>query len=130
MKKILLCLAAIAVLGLTSCTKETMYTFINNMDMSELQQYITDYSVILSEYDASGSCVANKSIDNPEQGVAYVNTANNRAEKVKVYMKVKYQVGSSTSNWNRWVQQVYYLEDGKNINIVVTGETIVGTSEP
>ena len=98
--------------------------------MSELQQYITDYSVYLSEYDATGSCVANNSLDAPVQGKTYEFTANDRSEKVKVYMKVKLQMGSSTSNWNRWVQQVYYLESGKNIDIVINGETIVGTSEP
>lgn len=130
MKKTLLCLVALAVFGLTSCTKETTYTFINNMDMSELQEYITDFSIFLSEYDETGSCVANNSVDRPRQGVAYEYTANSRAEKVKVYMKVKYQYGSSTSDYNRWVQQVYYLEKGKNIDIVITGETIVGTSEP
>lgn len=121
---------AFVALGLTSCTKETTYTFTNNMDMSELYQYLTDYNVILSEYDASGSRVANNSIDAPRQGETYEFEANSRAEKVKVYINAKYQVGSSTENWNRWVQQVYYLEEGKNINIVVTGETIVGTSEP
>ena len=61
--------ASAAVL-LTSCTKETTYTFTNNMDMSDLQQYITDYSVYLSEYDETGSCVANNTVDAPSQGVA------------------------------------------------------------
>lgn len=129
-KRLLMLVFASAALLFASCTKETTYTFTNNMDMSDLQQYITDYAVYLSEYDATGSCVANNTIDSPSQGVAYEFTANSRAEKVKVYIKVKLQYGTTTSNWNRWVQQVYYLEEGKNVDIVVNGETIVGTSEP
>ena len=47
-------------------------------------------------------------------------------EKVKVYLTTRY---NSTSVYN-WVQQVYYLEPGKDTKIEVTGTSIVGTSEP
>ena len=130
MKKILLGLAIVSMVALTGCSKETTYTFTNNMDWDDMSSYITDMDIYLSEYDATGSCVANNTISFPELGKAYEFVANGRAEKIKVYIKVKLQYAGSTSNWNRWVQQVYYLEEGKNIDIVITGEIIVGTSEP
>lgn len=49
-----------------------------------------------------------------------------KTEKVKVYVKM--EGGSQTTI--RWVQQVYYLQKGKNIDITVNGETIIGTKEP
>ena len=33
-------------------------------------------------------------------------------------------------NWSRWVQQVYYLDKGNNIDIIITGNTLVGNYEP
>lgn len=31
---------------------------------------------------------------------------------------------------NKWVQQVFYLNKGGNIDITITGETMIGTQEP
>ena len=125
MKKLLFCLAIVALATLTSCTKETTYTFTNNMDYSSYSNIRERYT-FLREYDINGHCVANNSIESSICGKSYAFTANDRTELVKVYLKVK----TTSSEISRWVQQVYYLEKGKNTDITIDGETIVGPSEP
>jgi hypothetical protein len=105
--------------ALNSCTKETTYTFTDNMDYSGIT---ISRLTILSEYDTNGFCVANNSIESPITGQNYMFIANEKSELVKIYIKW----GSSY----RWVQQVYYLKKGKNTDIVIDGETIVGPAEP
>lgn len=130
MKKVL-CYLTIALLFLsTGCSKddstsnETTYTFIDDYGMPV--PGVSDYCVFLSEYDASGSRVMTYKIDDPEVGKKYVYTSNKHSEKVKV--KFQYKFGSTS--YNKWVQQVWYLEEGKNIDIITDGETIVGNLEP
>jgi len=77
---------------------------------------------ILKEYDINGFCIANNSIESSVTGQNYIFIANENSELVKIYLKM-----GSTS---RWVQQVYYLNKGKNTDIVIDGHTIVGTLEP
>ena len=77
---------------------------------------------ILKEYDIKGLCIANNSIESTVTGQNYIFIANENSELVKIYLK-----WGSTS---RWVQQVYYLNKGKNTDIVIDGHTIVGTIEP
>lgn len=104
---------------LTSCTKETTYTFTDNVDYSGVT---LSRLTLLQEYDSNGSCVAINSIESTITGKNYMYTANERSELVKIYLK-----WGSTS---KWVQQVYYLDKGKNTDIVIDGHTIVGSSEP
>ena len=124
MKKTKLLMLALAstVLLFASCKKETTYTFIDHYGGSGF----TEYSILFCEYDAAGSRVFTNKLDWPTTGQPYVYTANEHAEKVKV--KVQAEMGSST--FNRWIQQVFYLEDGGNIDITLDGSTIVGSSEP
>ena len=122
MRKISLLLGLIAVLLFASCKKDTTYTFTDNYGGSGF----SEYSILLCEYDNAGSKVFTNKLDDPTTGQAYVYTANEHAEKIKV--KVQAKVG--TSSFNRWIQQVFYLEEGKNINITLDGGTIVGTNEP
>ena len=77
---------------------------------------------ILSEYDANGSRIANNSIESPITGQSYMFVADERSELVKVYISY----GSTYA----WVKQVYYLNKGKNTEIMIDGHTIVGPSEP
>ena len=107
-----------------SCSKETTYTFTDNTDYSGIN--LIERYIRLMEYDVNGSCVANNSLESPIRGKAYVFTANNRTELIKVYLSLKTQ----SSSLNRWVQQVYYVEKGKNIDISIDGHTLVGPSEP
>lgn len=113
---------ASAAVFFTSCKKDTTYTFIDNYGCPGA----SEYSVLLSEYDASGSRVYTDIIDWPTVGKKYVYTANEHSEKVKV----KFQYKFGTTSYNKWAQQVWYLEEGKNIDIITDGETIVGNQEP
>jgi hypothetical protein len=61
-------------------------------------------------------------IDNAEADVPYSYEAKDNTIKIKVYLK--------QGNWSRWVQQVYYLDKGNNIDIIITGNTLVGNYEP
>ena len=100
------------------------YSFTDNTDYSGIS--VSERHIYLKEYDVNGSCVANNSLDSPTRGKAYVFTANERSELVKVYLILKIQ----SNSLHRWVQQVYYLEQGKNIDISIDGQTLVGPSEP
>lgn len=131
MKKLLFCLSIIALATFASCTKETTYTFIDNTDYSSITAAtIVGRTVYLMEYDAAGSRIANNSIDFPSKGHGYTFTANDRSEKIKVYLNLKFQSQGQTSDFNRWVQLVYYLEKGKDVTIQIDGSTLVGPSEP
>ena len=117
---LLLCLAATVVFN--SCSKETSYAIVDNTsDFS-----FTEYSILICEYDNSGSRVFTNKLDWPEKGKSYVYSANDHAEKIKVRLQAK--IG--TTSVNRWVQQVFYLEKGKNITISIGDDTLVGTNEP
>ena len=125
MKKLLFYFTIIIMATLTSCKKETTYTFTDNLDYSTYT-YIRNVYTILSEYDVKGHCVANNVIESSVCGQCYTFTANDRAEMVKVYLRTT----TISSVVSKWVQQVYYLEKGKNTEIVIDGQTIVGSSEP
>ena len=120
--KLLMLAIALTMLLFASCAKETTYTFVDNFGGSGF----TEYSILLCEYDAAGSKVFTNKLDWPTTGQSYVYTANEHAEKIKV--KVQAKMGSSS--FNRWIQQVFYLEAGGNIDITLDGSTIVGSSEP
>ena len=125
MKKILFLLAIALPLVFASCSKDdepslTTYTF--NYELEDHSLITTE--VILFEYSSEGEKVANTSID-CHNGLSKKITANDKSEKVKVYVKM--QGGSTTSN--KWVQQVFYLKKGNNTDITVNGETIIGTKE-
>lgn len=130
MKKLLFCFSIIALVSFASCTKETTYTFVDNTDYSSISATIVERTVYLMEYDVDGSRIANNSIDFPSKGHGYTFTANDRSEKIKVYLKLKFQSGYQTTDFNRWVQLVYYLEKGKDVTIQIDGSTLVGPSEP
>ncbi len=122
MRKISLCLSIVALILFVGCKKDTTYTFVDNFGCPGA----SEYSVILSEYDASGSRVMTQKIDWPTVGEKYLYTANEHSEKVKV--RLQYSFGSN--NYAKWVQQVWYLEEGKNIDIITDGESIIGNQEP
>lgn len=128
MKKLLLLLVIALPLVLASCSNSkddepslTTYTFNYEFEGSSL----LTTNVILFEYSSEGEKVANTSID-CYKGLSQEITANDKSEKVKVYVKM--QSGGTTTN--RWIQQVFYLKKGNNTNITLNGETIIGTKEP
>lgn len=103
--------------------KDTTYTYVDNFGCPS---FASDYSIVLVECDASGSKVLTNILDNPELGKRYVFTANSHSAKIKV----KFQYTIISTHYNDWVQQVFYLEEGENIDIITDGETIVGNKEP
>ena len=126
MKKVLFMLALLPIFFFTSCSDDddeviTSYTL--NWELEDHSSITT--TVMLFEYNAEGDKVASNAVE-CHQGLSKVFNANEKAEKVKAYVKM--EGGSQTST--RWVQQVYYLQKGKNIDIAVNGETIIGVKEP
>lgn len=115
MKKVLLMLALLPIFLFTSCSDDddpasTSYTF--NWELEDYSMITTN--VILFEYSADGEKVANNTIE-CHQGLSKVFTANEKTEKVKVYVKM--EGGSQTTI--RWVQQVYYLQKGKTLTLLL-----------
>lgn len=82
---------------------------------------------MLKEYDANGSLVGDNTLESPVEGKTYVFIPNDRAEMVKVNLNVQYQNGEIR---NGWVHQVYSLEKGGNVDIVLDGNTMIGSAEP
>ena len=79
-------------------------------------------NVRLFEYSQSGDKLNNHKIENLTTNGSYKFIATGNAAKVKVYFEI--------SSSPRWVQQVFYLDKGSNIDIVVEDNTTVGRSEP
>ena len=126
MKKIFFNLTAVVMMaffcvGLCSCSKDddndpTTYTLKWNTET-----YGVD-DIICFEYTGSGDKIGNKDVGYITKNGSYKFTASEKAEKVKVY----FEIGGSP----RWIQQVYYLKAGGNIDIEVKDNTIVGRNEP
>ena len=129
MKRFIFAVMAIAAISLTGCDKgddhqpkETSYTI--HCDLSG-GAYVTN-NLILFEYNANGERIQNNPIDDIQSGDSRRFVAHEMAEKIKVYIEMETSVSSSV----RWVQQVYYLTKHSNIDIYLTGETIIGNQEP
>lgn len=114
----------------SSCTKETTYTFTDNADYSVISDNLLGRTVYLKEYSNDGSYITENTIESPNTGQSYTFIADERTEKVKVNYTIIVQAGSSTIEWNRWVNTVYYIEKGKDISIELNDHTIVGPDEP
>lgn len=104
--------------------QDTTYTFSLTADDPSSKGITTD--ITLFEYNDKDERVAQKHVKDCRKGHVETFTASSNSQKVKIYMT---NTKGSQSIY-RWVQQVYYLEKGKNVSIVVTGETRVGTTEP
>jgi len=84
-----------------------------------------DVKATLFEYNEKGEKVAEKAIDCYD-GLSNTFIAKPDAEKVKVYIVMESKLSIS----KRWVQEVFYLTEGKNIDIELKGTTELGTKEP
>ena len=138
MKKLYLFLTVLVLTVVTSCEKinlpdnttvTTTYTFTDNKDLSSAQQYITNWTDQIREYDASGSCIATNTI-HPLSQRSQKFTANSNAVKVKIYVDLTFKPGSGFTQKKKWIQQVYYLEKGGNTNIIIDNNTLIGLNEP
>ena len=132
-KAIAILTSLLAVFILASCgkdnpTKATTYTL--KMAMSDVQASSSvHFDLTAFEYNAENERLASNDLPKAVTGSSKTFTANSRAVKVKVYFKM-YSDNSSVSPVYRWVQQVYYLEEGLNIEIKLEDHTKVGASEP
>jgi hypothetical protein len=135
MKRILTSLFSLLALSLVfSCEKaepakpDTTYTV--TMAMSSVTPTSTvQYDLTAYEYNDAGEKVANNALNKAVKGSTKTFTANSRAVKVKLYIKM-YSDNSAAPAQYYWVQQVFYLEEGKNIEIKVEDHTKVGKTEP
>jgi len=135
MKRILSSLISLLALSLMmSCEKvepakpDTTYTI--TMAMSSVTSSSTvHYDLTAYEYNEAGEKVANNALNMAVNGSTKTFTANSRAVKVKLYIKM-YSDNSAVSAQYLWVQQVFYLEEGKNIELKVEDHTKVGKTEP
>ena len=131
MKRFLSLLLSLSVIILiASCEKaepskpDTTYTI--TMAMSSVTSSSTvHYDLTAYEYNEAGEKVANNALNMAVNGSTKTFTANSRAVKVKLYIKMY-----SISAQYLWVQQVFYLEEGKNIELKVEDHTKVGKTEP
>lgn len=103
-------------------------TYTLNYNLGEESSLIL-VDLTLFEYNDAGEIVATNSISEIKNGTSRKFTANSRATKVKVYIKLYSSVSTVTPSYN-WVQQVFYLENGRNVNIDITGSTMTGKYEP
>ena len=135
MKRIFTLIAAIAVtFGLVSCEKtpaptpETTYTI--KMAISSVTP-TSDVKIDLTafEYNDAGEKLASNTLYATTAGEAKTFTANERSVKIKVQMKM-YSDNTSVPPVYRWIQQVFYLEEGKNVVAEIGDSSRIGTSEP
>lgn len=129
MKNIFVSTILLIILLLSSCSDkdediigQKSYTFIFSMDNQEN----IDRKITLFEYDSSDQMINYNEIVNPEKDKKYTFLSNERAKAIKVYSTL-------TSNFDTkelWVQQIYYLDNDMNVDIIITRNTRAGDLEP
>lgn len=80
------------------------------------------------EYNDADEKTGNHSITMATTGKSETYTANERSVKVKLYLKMYTDLNSYTEY--KWVQQVFYLEKGKTIEVALADHSLVGNKEP
>ena len=115
--------------------KNTTYTLKYEISVSDLNtnpfdSYKLDMTVCMFEYNAAGEKIGVREVENPAKYSAVKFIANENAVKVKVYLDGKLSNGKQSADFKKWVQLVYYLEPESNTDIVVSGNTRVGSTEP
>ena len=86
------------------------------------------YDLMAFEYNDAGEKTGNHAITKATTGRSETYTANERSVKVKLYFKM-YTDKSSYTEY-KWVQQVFYLEKGKTIEVALSDNSLVGNKEP
>lgn len=79
------------------------------------------------EYNNQGDKINNHVIDGVKEGKPYAYTSQKEAIKIKIY----YEVESVFGDYNKWIQQVYYLNStDKATEIIINKGTTTGNFEP
>jgi len=113
LKPIALLLLLCGLLVTTACSSDdpdTTFTFRNS--------FTSAVEVRISEFSSSGSRIENHT-QTFSIGQSREFIANPRTTHVKVFI-----IRSGNLSFNRWIQQVFYLNNGSNIDIVLTGTTM------
>lgn len=128
-----------SILCLVSCSKEDTpkaktYTLNYQQDVTDIVgtsgNYGYDADICFIEYNEANERINIQEVSNPKFNTQKTFTANENAVKVKVYIDAVLSYGSLETDFERWVQQVYYLKEGEDVEILISNETRVGTSEP
>lgn len=136
LKTIFAALAVAAAMLVTGCgedgggkepekPKSTTYT-IKISDFPDLVEGATMH-FYLFEYNELGEKIANNKVDFKPPRFSDIFVANKNAVKVKVYNTGE---KNGVTLVHQWIQTVYYLEEGKNIDIVIKPDTPAGQREP
>lgn len=136
MKRIITLVAFIAAaFCLASCEKtptpkpETTYTvktaISSATSTSEVKIDLTAY-----EYNEAGEKMGYNTLYKTTAGESKTFTANERSVKVKVQMKMYSETTTAVAPVYRWIQQVFYLEEGRNVVIEIGDTSRIGASEP
>ena len=137
MKRILtLFVFAVLAATITGCQKdpagggETAKCFYTvKMAMTNVSTTSTvHYDLMAFEYNDAGEKTGNHTITMATTGKSETYTANERSVKVKLYLKMYTDINSYTEY--KWVQQVFYLEKGKTIEVALADHSLVGNKEP
>lgn len=118
MKKVsFLLLILSAILCFSSCEQEDLprkYSIQNNTSFDINELYVC-------EYNDRGERVYNHTVEYVSRGRIYNFTAlNEDVVKVKIYVE----------DFDKWIQQVFYLDDEGVTKITINGNTLVGYKEP
>lgn len=130
-KKLFLFLLMFMPLLFISCGDDepdsTTYTV--NYTLDDSSGSTTIYvDLTLFEYNEANERISTNSMSKVKKGTTKTFTASERAEKVKVYMKM-YAESVDVSSY-KWVQTVFYLKKGQNTQISIGNSTMVGNYEP
>ena len=132
MKRFIVILFSLSmILLIASCKKEepeTSYTVISTMtaitDSTEVQWDLTAY-----EYDENEEMTAFNDILRAVNGTKETFIAHSNSAKVKMFFKMYADIDNSIS-LSYWINQVYNLEKGKNIEIIIEDHSPYSINEP
>ena len=127
----IIALAALAGFLFNACEKEgiapdpTTYTI--KMQMSGVTpESKVKLDLIAFEYNQENEKIASNSMNQTNTSDIHTFTANSKSVKIKIYASMS----TTLSTKHYWIQQVFYLEPEKNVEIVLKDDTMLGPDEP
>ena len=137
-KRLLMLFASAAVL-MVSCEKENTSPYNGGTTNQQTTTYTVNVSgiqipsgmaleVLAVECSASNERMQVNRFNLTSSSMTKTYTANSRTEKVKIAFNASNPSTGQTASL--WIQQVFYLDKGKNTVISVTGSSPTGSYEP
>ena len=120
------------ILLIASCKKEeqpqTTYTVIINVStLTDATAVLCDFTAY--EYDENEEMTAFNDILRAVNGTKETFIAHSNSAKVKMFFKMYADIDNSISV-SYWINQVYNLEKGKNIEIIIEDHSPFSINEP